>query len=348
MELVCVSPILTLFLRNNYNEYQSLYRRRKMPDFTKEYFRYLPVSAREKQWGLYVTGGGFNSIAPGEPYPRPGHPRMYAFHWSCGRRLPEYQVLYITRGRGEFESERSGRQSVAAGCAVLLFAGVWHRYRPLMDFGWDEYWVSFDGDYVQRLIDNGFLKPEEPVLKTGLDDAVLRAYLSLMERMRVEPAGFPQLIAADTMEILATVLGAVRNQQLGSRRNALIRQAKSLLEADAAGTLTIDRLAARLAVSVTHFYRLFKEHTGMSPYQYRLQLSVHRAKAMLHGTNLSVKEIAKKLHYESEFHFSKIFKKKTAFSPRQWRELSFLPEIETRPPPADAALSRQRIAKRPH
>jgi AraC-like DNA-binding protein len=319
-----------------------------MPNITKEYFRYLPVSAREKNWGFYVTGGGFNSIAPGESYPRSGHPRMYAFHWSHGRRLPEYQVLYIARGRGEFESERSGWQSVAAGCALLLFAGVWHRYRPLKDFGWDEYWVSYDGDYVQRLIDNGFLKPEEPVLKTGLDETILRAYLSLIERMRVEPAGFPQLIAADTMQILAAVLGAVRNQQLGSRRNAMIRQAKSLLEADVAGTLTIDRLAAQLAVSPTHFYRLFKEHTGMSPYQYRLQLSIHRAKEMLHGTNLSVKEIAKKLHYESEFHFSKIFKKKTAFSPCQWRELSFLPEFETQPLPAGAALLERRIVKHAH
>ena len=131
---------------------------------------------------------------------------MYAFDWSQGRKLPEYQILYITRGEGEFESERSGRQSITAGCAVLLFAGVWHRYRPLKDSGWDEYWVSYDGDYVRRLIDNGFLKPKEPVLRTGLDDAILHAYLSIIERMRVEPAGFPQLIAADTMEILAAVL----------------------------------------------------------------------------------------------------------------------------------------------
>ncbi len=26
-------------------------------------FRYLPVSEREEQWGLYVTGGGFNVSA---------------------------------------------------------------------------------------------------------------------------------------------------------------------------------------------------------------------------------------------------------------------------------------------
>ena len=110
--------------------------------------------------------------------------------------------------------------------------------------------------------------------------------------------------------------------------NAVIRQAKSLLEADLEGTLAMDTLAGQLAISVTHFYRLFKEHTGMSPYQYRLQLCIHRAKQMLHGTDLTIKEIATELHYESSFHFSKVFKKKTDFSPSQWRKLSSRPEEE--------------------
>ena len=52
-------------------------------------FRYLPVSEREEQWGLYVTGGGFNVIKPGSHYPCAGHPREYAFFWSNGRILHE-------------------------------------------------------------------------------------------------------------------------------------------------------------------------------------------------------------------------------------------------------------------
>jgi AraC-like DNA-binding protein len=300
-----------------------------MSNLTKDYFRYLPVSEREKQWGLYVTGGGFNSIRAGETYPRPGHPKMYAFHWSHGRRLPDFQIIYITHGEGEFESELSGTQTITAGCAVFLFSGVWHRYRPLKDLGWDEYWVSYEGDYVRRLIDNGFLKPENPVLKTGIDDAILHGYLSMIERMQLEPVGFEQLIAADAMEILAAALGAARGRQTGSRTNAMIRQAKSMLEADLDGALAMNDLVSKLAISVTHFYRLFKEHTGMSPYQYHLQLRINRAKEMLHGTNLTVKEIAGKLHFESEFHFSKLFKKKTKFSPTAWRRLSSRPEDQT-------------------
>ena len=216
--------------------------------------------------------------------------------------------------------------TITAGCTVLLFSGVWHRYRPLRDIGWDEYWVSYDGDYVHRLIDNGFLKPDNPVLKTGVDETIVHGYLSIIERMRLEPVGFEQLIAADTMEILAAVLGQRAAGKPAAAPAAMIRQAKSLLEADLSGTLAMDELVSQFAVSVTHFYRLFKEHTGMSPYQYHLQLRINRAKEMLHGTNLTVKEIARKLNFESEFHFSKLFKKKTRFSPTAWRRLSSRPD----------------------
>jgi AraC-like DNA-binding protein len=293
-----------------------------MSNLTKDYFRYLPVSEREKQWGLYVTGAGRRSIKARETYPPPGHPKMYAFSWRQGRRLSEYQIIYITHGEGEFESESSGIQTITAGSALFLFAGVWHRYRPLQESGWDEYFVSYDGDYVRQLIANGFLKPENPVLEVGVNETILHAYLSLLERIRLEPVGFEQLIAADTMEVLASVLGAARGRQSGSRTNELIRQAKSILEEELNGTLAIDMLVKQLEVSVTHFYRLFKEHTGLTPYQYHLLLRINRAKEMLHGTNMSIKEIARELRFESEFHFSKIFKKKTDFSPTAWRQLS--------------------------
>jgi AraC-like DNA-binding protein len=275
---------------------------------------------------LYVTGGGCASIAAGKSYPPPGHPKSYAFDWSHGRRLADNQILYIAHGAGEFESERSGKQIIEAGSAMFLFSGVWHRYRPIKDLGWDEYYVAYDGEYVRRWIDGGFITPERPILKTGIDETILHGYLNLLERIRLEPSGFEQLLASCAMEILASVLGAVRGKQTGGHANQIVREAKSILEADMDGSLMIEKLVKRLGISATHFFRLFKEHTGLTPYQYHLQLRINRAKELLHGTNMTVKEVARELHFESEFHFSKIFKKKTEYSPSAWRRLASRPE----------------------
>ena len=291
-----------------------------MSHLTTDYFRYLPVSQRDVQWDLYVTGVGCSNVPPGSRYPRSLHPELYDFAWSQGRVLPEYQVLYITRGEGEFESQAIGKETVAAGTVLLLFPGVWHRYRPTAEVGWEEYWLGYNGPYADRLVTRAFLSPERPVLRTGLDDAILRPYLQMLDRVRAEPAGYPQLLAAGTMEILAAALGAARTQRDGGRLDGLVRQARLVLEQQTEEPVDMEALAASLKLSYAHFRRVFKQQTGMSPYQYHLQLRVHRARELLRGTTLSVKEIAARLRFESPYHFSKIFKKKTGdMSPTQWR-----------------------------
>lgn len=285
----------------------------------KEFFRYLPVSDRDVQWDMYVTGAGSSGVPPRCPYPRSIHPELYQSVSERGRILPEFQVLYITRGEGVFESEPTGKREVVAGNVMLLFPGVWHRYRPSERTGWDEYWVSYNGEYPKRLVERGFLSPQDPLLNTGLDDTILHPYLGLLDRIRQEPPGYQQLIAANTMEILAAALAAVRTSRTGGRATRAIHEAKIVLAQCTEEVVDMEGLAGSLHMSYAHFRRIFKQQTGLSPYQYHLQLRINRAREMLHGTTLAVRQVASRLNFESPYHFSKIFKKKTGMSPHQWR-----------------------------
>jgi AraC-like DNA-binding protein len=284
-----------------------------------DYFRYLPVSERDILWDLYVTGAGYSGVPAGSRYPCGVHPELYQLAWDRGRILPEYQVLYITHGEGQFESELSGKRKVTAGNVMLLFPGTWHRYRPSRRTGWIERWVSFSGDYAKRLVERGFVSPDDPILNTGLDDTILHPYLALLERVKLEPPGYQQLIAANTMEILAAALAAVRTCRTGGKMTAAIRQAKVRLEQQTEKLADIQKLAALLHMSYAHFRRVFKQQTGLSPYQYHLQLRINRARELLHGTTLSIKQVAARLNFENSYHFSKIFRRKTGMSPSQWR-----------------------------
>lgn len=291
-----------------------------MPISDAEYFRYLPVSDYDEQWGIHVTGVGCTRVPPfSKSYPVSVHPDHYQFHWENGRILQEYQALYILRGDGEFESKAAGVKKVLPGSLMLLFPGEWHRYRPRHAIGWDEYWISFCGRHVEDLVGNNFITHDQPVLHTGVDDAILHPYLAAIDRVRTEPIGYQQLIAVGVLEIVAAALAAMRRRQSNSRAEIVVREAKALLEQHAAKIVNMDRIAAQFQLSEKHFRRVFKEHTGLSPYQYYLQIRIHRAKEMLLGTTLSIKEIAGSLHFETPFHFSAVFKKKTGMSPSQWR-----------------------------
>lgn len=51
-------------------------------------------------------------------------------------------MVYVASGKGMYEG--SGREPVSldAGTLMLLFPDEWHRYKPLPETGWEEFWVG--------------------------------------------------------------------------------------------------------------------------------------------------------------------------------------------------------------
>jgi AraC-like DNA-binding protein len=291
----------------------------QMPILDREYFRYLPVSERDKDWGLFVTGVGHSHVPPHSHYPRGVHPDCYQFAWETGRVLLEFQAIYIAAGGGQFESRTAGERRIAQGSVIVLFPGEWHRYRPLWSTGWEEFWLSFAGRHIEGLMDRGFFNPAEPILETGVDDAIIRPYLTAIQRSRTEAIGYQQLMAVNVLEVLSESLCAVRSRKTGRRAETVVRQARILLEQHSQKPMSMAQVAASFSMSEKHFRRIFKQLTGLSPYQYHLQVKIYRAKEMLRDTALSVKEIAAGLGFETPFHFSNAFKLRTGMSPSRWR-----------------------------
>jgi AraC-like DNA-binding protein len=289
-----------------------------MPAIVKDEYYCLLVGPRDRCWGLFVTAAGLQFIPSGARFRPTGHSPSHDYLWQQGRILHEYAIVYTLRGQAEFESEPTGRKTVDAGSVILLFPEVWHRYRPIEAVGWDSYWVTYQGDYADRLRQQGFLSPDEAVLSPGLDDLILRPFTSLLDRVRSQPLGLQQLVATDTLAILAGIQSALCHQQTSSHIQEVVRQAKLAIEA-ADGLPMIEALAEASGLGRSRFYQVFKECTGVSPYQYHLHLRICRAKELLRGSALSIKQIAAMLTFDSVYQFSRIFKKKTGLSPTEYR-----------------------------
>jgi AraC-like DNA-binding protein len=75
----------------------------------------------------------------------------------------------------------------------------------------------------------------------------------------------------------------------------------------------------RHGVTLTHFRRLFKELTGLSPTQYVIQCRLARATNLLISTDMLVAEIADECGFFNQFYFSKLFKKYYFVSPQEYR-----------------------------
>jgi AraC-like DNA-binding protein len=249
----------------------------------------------------------------------PQYPRPYFYVWEEGRVLPEYQLIYFTRGEGVFESECAGEQVVTRGDVLTLFPQVWRRLRPGAQVGWDGYWICLDGEYVHALRQRGFVAPRSPVKHVGLDEALLHAYRRAWERAQQDRAGLQQFLASNAMEVLAAALVAAQIGPPKWARGAVIEQAQRILRERCDEPVELDDLAASLGLSCERFRHLFKQHTRMSPHQYHLQLRIRRAQELLRTTSLSVRQIAASLRFDDVYYFSKIFKQKTGLAPLHWR-----------------------------
>lgn len=285
------------------------------------YYKYLPVSREDENWGLWVLNTGCTQVAAAGIYPGKDHPAHHHFNWKKGRVLNEYQVIYITSGKGIFESDSCRQQEIKAGTIILLFPGERHRYRPLTETGWDEYWVGMKGPVLDNLLKENFFTREKPCLYIGFQEGMLQLFHLIIEKTKQENPGYQPLIAGAALHLMGNIHYLVKQQVNGNKeKEQLMNKARLLFRANISQHYSPEQAAEELQVGYSWFRKEFKKYTGLSPFQYYIQLKIEKARELLNDPAVSVKEIAYDLRFDSSFYFSRIFKEKTGFTPTEYRK----------------------------
>ena len=82
----------------------------------------------------------------------------------------------------------------------------------------------------------------------------------------------------------------------------------------------VPTLAAHCNLKESQFYNVFMQITGKTPIQEKQRIQAQKAEYLLKHTDLSIKEIAKTLNYQSESHFRKVFRSRYHMSPNAFRK----------------------------
>ncbi len=282
-------------------------------------WNYLPVEEDSLRWGLHVTSAGSTECLPNTPYPQQRHPNEYLFSWEEGRTLEEYQLVYITKGRGVLETSQTSRKRIAAGQLFLLFPGVWHRFHPHKKEGWDENWIGFNGEVAKRIM-SGFFSPAKPVIQIGFDQELLSVIRSIPTLMKEDPPGVHQLMAARTTEALALIhTHAMSKNDTDRKMIQKVQQARYFLLQNSAEEIDMHDLAKDAGMSYSRFRVVFKKLTGRAPHQYHLDIRMNKALDLLLHSTLTISEIADRVGFASAYYFSRIFKQRSGCSPSEHR-----------------------------
>ena len=289
-------------------------------------FKYLLVSDKDRKFGLTVNTVGFQPIAPHTLYPSTDHPKSYYFKPGKGRVLSEYQMVYISKGKGYFSSASTRKTTVSKGQVILLFPGQWHTYAPLQETGWNEYYIGFEGEIIDRMVANGFISPDNQILRVGVNEELVSLFSTAIRVAKEDKGGTQQYLAGIAFNILGTILSLAQNKNFESKGSThKIESAKIIMLENVRKNVDVKVIAAKLGISYSLFRKTFKDYTGYAPAQYYQELKLQTAKEMLAETNLSIKEIAYELSFSSYEYFLSFFRKRVGFTPTEYRNLRRVP-----------------------
>ena len=292
-------------------------------------FKYLIVNDMDRKFGLWVNTVGYQSIPPDSPYPLKEHPSGYFFNAEKGRVLREYQLVYITKGRGLFSSETTPEKQVCKGRLMVLFPGQWHTYHPYRQTGWNEYYIGFEGPVIDNLVKGGFLSKDNQVLEVGLNEELVSLFSRALEIAEADKISSQQYLGGIVLHIVGMILSISKNKifEVGDV-DQKIEQAKIIMNENVFKDIDPEELAMKLNISYSWFRKVFKDYTGYAPAKYFQELKLRKAKQLLVGTSHSVKEISFMLDYKSTEHFFSLFKKRTGFTPLEYRSFGRETEVE--------------------
>lgn len=285
-----------------------------------DFIKYLTPGERDKEWGIYLNVAGSSRVQPNSIYPSPQHPTGYHFNWEQGRLLNEYQINYITEGKGILETQ-SGKFQIKPGSILIISPTVWHRYRPLQKVGWKEQYIGFDGPIAAQFLSHPLFSAELPVIQIGMHEEVIDTYLKIFDLVKEEKPGYQQIASGMIVKLLGYLLSfEMQKEFTGKRIATIIEEVRFKMRSAVDGNINLEQLADQYYIGYSYFRKMFKSYTGVAPHQYYLELKIMRAKELLLSTDKSVKEISFELGFQSIHYFSRIFKSKTGTNPSELRK----------------------------
>ena len=294
---------------------------------------YLPISENNIRWDIYLTGAGMATIPANSQYPSKGHPEAYNFRPEVGRVLAEYQILLIAQGQGIFESANTEPIDVRPGTVILLFPGVWHRYHPLKNIGWKEYWLSWNGEQLYRLMKKGLLDPSRAALTLENPDEVLTVFERILNHVQQHPAENSNVLSAYAMEVLTLAMENVETNEIAqdttlpteythSLDDPIVFKALQIIWNHSYRNFHVDDIAKQLPVSRRTLERKFSQTVKHSIREEITRCRIARAKHMLTNTTLPVKHIAYSAGFASTDRMGKVFQRNLSMTPTKYRSNS--------------------------
>jgi len=231
-----------------------------------------------------------------------------------------YALLYLLRGSGTYQGPDDEVVVLRPGSALHRFRGEPFRLHRDPDGGWLEFALKVPDALVDALCVCGGLDSSRRVQWPGLTVYLLELCRNMTERLgSASPAELPGLLA-DAHTLLARLSEAGASHRQRRPHTVVVKQACRILEQQLEIRINAPDWLAGLGLGYERLRKVFKEHMGCAPQEYRIRCRTNKAQQLLGDFTLSIKEIAERLGYSDTAAFSGQFRKFAGVSPAAFRK----------------------------
>lgn len=221
--------------------------------------------------------------------------------------------------------EIGGKKHKVKKNSVVIFTPYMSCYYRAQFNEYTDDWIYFtldDGD--EERIDSLGIRMDEPIQLKNTDE--LSRLVHEMTYERYTSGMYNEEIGRRYMDILFFKLANQVNSPADiysgavSEKNYRFTQLRTTFYTDPLAVTDIDTMARELGMSRSGFQHLYKKIFGVSVMTDVINGRLDRATRLLSSTNLTVKEIAEKCGYVSEYNFMRQFKTRFGKTPTEYRK----------------------------
>lgn len=240
----------------------------------------------------------------------------------CRELSEAYDILFIHQG--EVCCEAGGKShALSEGEALMIGRIPRYTVKGRVGVTVELQLMTLYGEMCESYYDLIVSKGAE-LIPTGGSGALLPIMDQLAEQMRISYRVDPALSVSGIVQLLTAFYRCsldANGYDAGSGQPRWFVTVSQFIEANYARRLTVEEMASACGVSAPHFYRLFREYTGLSPYRYLTRLRIGKAKGLLEHTDFPVRYIAHRVGCGAPGHFIAYFKEETGCTPDTYRRL---------------------------
>jgi AraC-like DNA-binding protein/mannose-6-phosphate isomerase-like protein (cupin superfamily) len=146
----------------------------------------------------------------------------------------------------------------------------------------------------------------------------------ISDEIQVGDYGYKYVLTGLLLQIVIPVLRAAIKSRINggvvADRMPRVERAMWFVECNYGRDLTLADIGQALGVSPKHACDVFRRFLDTTPKQYLKTVRVEKAKLLLQGTGLQVKEIAHLVGFHDEHYFCRVFRRQTGASARDFRK----------------------------